>query len=168
MEPKRSTTLRFLAEPGHVNFGGKVHGGQVMKWIDQVGYAAAAAYTGSYCVTVWVGGIHFMKPLRVGWIIEMIATVIHTGRTSLHIAVDIYGGDPRSPSMERSGHCVIVFVALDDDGKPTLVPPWTPQNPFDEALEAYAVRLMALRRGMEEEMAKTLHLGPDPSVLPPP
>jgi uncharacterized protein (TIGR00369 family) len=167
VEPKRSTTLRFLAEPGHVNFGGKVHGGQVMKWIDQVGYAAAAAYTGNYCVTVWVGGIHFMKPLRVGWIIEMIATVIHTGRTSLHIAVDIYGGDPRSPAMERSGHCVIVFVALDDDGKPTPVPPWVPTNEFDDALSKYAIRLMDLRKGMEEEMAKTLHLGPDPAALPP-
>jgi len=165
--PSRSTTLRFLAEPGHVNFGGKVHGGQIMKWIDQVGFAAASAWTGKYCVTVWVGGIHFMRPLLVGWVVEMIATVINTGRTSMHIAVDIYGGDPRSPAaMERCGHCVIVFVALDDDGKPSPVPVWTPQTEHDLALQGYAVRLMELRKGMEEEMSKTLHLGPDPAAHP--
>ncbi len=43
--------FRFLAEPIHVNFGGKVHGGMVMKWMDQAGYACAAAWSGKYCVT---------------------------------------------------------------------------------------------------------------------
>ena len=44
-------TFRFLAEPTDVNFGGKVHGGMVMKWIDQAGYAAAVSWSGRYCVT---------------------------------------------------------------------------------------------------------------------
>jgi acyl-CoA hydrolase len=48
----RSITLRFLAEPTDVNFGGKVHGGAVMKWIDQAGYACAVGWSGYYCVTV--------------------------------------------------------------------------------------------------------------------
>jgi hypothetical protein len=51
---QHATTLRFLAEPAHVNFGGKVHGGAVMKWIDQAGYACAAGWSGSYCVIVFV------------------------------------------------------------------------------------------------------------------
>jgi acyl-CoA hydrolase len=56
----REITLRFLAEPGDVNFGGKVHGGAVMKWIDQAGYAYAVAWSRHYCVTVYVGGIRFL------------------------------------------------------------------------------------------------------------
>src|SRR2546422_5525318 len=53
-----------ISEPADVNFGGKVMGGAVMKWIDQAGYTCAAGWTGSYCVTVYVGGLHFVGPIR--------------------------------------------------------------------------------------------------------
>ncbi|MCX9610683.1 hotdog domain-containing protein, partial [Vibrio cholerae] len=59
---KREITLRFLAEPGDVNFGGKVHGGAVMKWIDLAAYACAAAWSGKYCITAYAGGIRFVAP----------------------------------------------------------------------------------------------------------
>jgi acyl-CoA hydrolase len=62
LEREREITLRFLAEPTDVNFGGKVHGGAVMKWIDQAGYACAVGWSGQYCVTVYVGGIRFHSP----------------------------------------------------------------------------------------------------------
>ena len=65
--PERSeTTFRFLAEPTSVNFGGKVHGGALMKWIDETGYACAAMWSGRYCVTVSVGNIRFRRPILVG------------------------------------------------------------------------------------------------------
>ncbi|MGE3727394.1 MAG: acyl-CoA thioesterase, partial [Candidatus Sericytochromatia bacterium] len=84
MAGNRELTLRFLAEPTDVNFGGKVHGGAVMKWIDQAGYACAVGWTGQYCVTVYVGGIRFYKPILIGHMVEVKAKVIYTGRTSLH------------------------------------------------------------------------------------
>jgi len=92
---QHATTLRFLAEPAHVNFGGKVHGGAVMKWIDQAGYACAAGWSGSYCVTAYVGGIQFMRPIQVGELVEVRAQVAYTGRTSVHVAIDVHAGDPR-------------------------------------------------------------------------
>ena len=153
---QRAITLRFLAEPGDVNFGGKVHGGAVMKWIDQAGYTCAAGWTGSYCVTVYVGGVHFLRPIQVGEIVELRASVIYTGRTSLHIGIDVQAGSPRSAERQRTGHCVIVFVSLDDDGNPQSVPPWTPDTDVDRALEAYAVRLTELRKMMDEEMERRL------------
>ena len=143
--------LRFLAEPSHVNFGGKVHGGMVMKWIDQAGYACAAGWSGSYCVTVYVGGIHFMRPIIVGSAVELRSQVIHTGRTSLHVFIDIFAGDPRQRDMRRSAHCVAVFVALDPDGKPTPVPAWTPQTERELALDRYALRLIEHRKQMDAE-----------------
>ncbi|HJX86146.1 MAG TPA: acyl-CoA thioesterase [Gemmatimonadales bacterium] len=145
-------TLRFLAEPGDVNFGGKVHGGAVMKWIDQAGYTCAAGWTGSYCVTVYLGGLHFLGPIRVGELVELRALVIRTGRTSLDIAIDVYSGDPTSPVRRRTGHCVIVFVSLDADGRPTAVPPWRAESEIDRALEGYAARLAVLRKQMDVEM----------------
>ena len=156
MERQRGVTLRFLAEPKDVNFGGKVHGGAVMKWIDQAGYTCAAGWTGTYCVTVYLGGLHFLGPVRVGELVELRALVIRTGRTSLDIAIDVYAGDPTSPVRRRTGHCVIVFVALDADGKPTSVPPWRADTDIDRALEGYAARLAVLRKQMDAEMERHL------------
>jgi acyl-CoA hydrolase len=62
-----------LAEPTDVNFGGKVHGGAVMKWIDQAGYACAAGWSGQYCVTVYVSGIGFRRPVPIGNMVEVYA-----------------------------------------------------------------------------------------------
>ena len=152
MQRRRTSTLRFLAEPSHVNFGGKVHGGSVMKWIDQAGYSCAAAWTGDYCVTVYVGGIHFLRPIQVGEVVELQAKVVHTGNTSLHIAIDVLSGDVKSPTLRLATHCVVVFVALDPGGKPHRVPEWIPQTEEDRALEAYAMKLIALRKTIEREM----------------
>jgi acyl-CoA hydrolase len=153
---QRTLNLRFLAEPSDVNYGGKVHGGAVMKWIDQAGYTCAAGWTGSYCVTVYLGGLHFLGPVRVGELVELRALVIRTGRTSLDIAIDVYAGDPISPARRRTGHCVFVFVALDDDGRPSAVTPRTADSENDRALEWYAARLGVLRKQMDVEMERHL------------
>jgi acyl-CoA hydrolase len=158
VERQRGVTLRFLAEPGDVNFGGKVHGGAVMKWIDQAGYTCAAGWTGTYCVTVYLGALHFLGPIHVGEMVELHALVIRTGRTSLDIALDVYARDPKRPERRRTGHCVIVFVALDVSGRPTAVPAWEPKKEVDLALQAYAQRLEELRRQMDAEMEQRLGL----------
>ena len=84
------TTFQFISEPTDVNFGGKVHGGAVMKWIDQTAYACASSWSESYCVTVYVGGIRFYKPINIGDLVKIDASVIYTGKTSIHIAVDVF------------------------------------------------------------------------------
>jgi acyl-CoA hydrolase len=157
VERQRGVTLRFLAEPGDVNFGGKVHGGAVMKWIDQAGYTCAAGWTGTYCVTVYLGGLHFLGPIFVGELVELRALVIRTGRRSLDIAVDVYAGDPKTGERRRTGHCVIVFVGLNAEGRAGPVPSWQPVAAIDLALERYAVRLSELRKQMDSEMER--HLG---------
>jgi acyl-CoA hydrolase len=156
MSRPRAVTLRFLAEPSHVNYGGKVNGGAVMKWIDQAGYTCAAGWTGGYCVTLYVGGLHFIRPIRVGDLVELRALVIHTGRTSLHIAIDVYARDPKLPDLQRTGHCVIVFVSLAETGRPQPVPAWTPVSDTDRALQAYALRLIELRKLMDAELESHL------------
>jgi acyl-CoA hydrolase len=153
---KRDISLRFLAEPGDVNFGGKVHGGMVMKWIDQAGYTCAVGWSGRYCVTVYVGGIRFIRPILIGNVVEVHAKVIYTGTTSMHIAVDVLAGDPREGGSQKTTHCVIVFVAMDDDGKPAPVPHWTPLSEDDKALENYARKLMSLRSAIDEEVKRFL------------
>ncbi len=114
---ERTLTLRFLAEPADVNFGGKVHGGAVMKWIDLCAYGCAAGWSGKYCITAYVGGMHFVKPILVGSMVEVDAKVIYTGRTSMHLRIHVRAGDPKSTERELCTHCIAVMVAMDENGK---------------------------------------------------
>ena len=149
-------TFQFISEPTDVNFGGKVHGGVVMKWIDQTAYTCARNWAENYCVTVYVGGIRFIRPIGIGSVVKIEAYVIYTGRTSIHIAVDVYGRSFDQQEFEKKTHCVIVFVSVDDDGKPIPVKPWTTDNPREIKLAEYALRLKKLREQINSEMAPFL------------
>ncbi|MBK4738487.1 acyl-CoA thioesterase [Noviherbaspirillum pedocola] len=148
----REVTLRFLAEPTDVNFGGKVHGGAVMKWIDQAGYACAVGWSGYYCVTVYVGGIRFHKPIFIGQIVEVNAKVIHTGTSSMHITIDVSATDPRTGGRKTTTSCLIVFVAVDGGGDTVPVPSWLPETEEDKRLEQHAKQMAKVRKEQDEEM----------------
>ena len=152
---QRELTFRFLAEPTDVNYGGKVHGGVVMKWIDQVGYAAAVGWSGRYSVTVAVGGIRFVAPFRTSDLVTVTAKLVYTGTSSMHFAIDVRARDPMQDGGENlCTHCVIVFVALDGvEGKPTAVPAWRPEDPDDRRLAEYALKVMALSKDIEQAVA---------------
>ncbi len=149
---QREVTLRFLAEPGDVNFGGKVHGGAVMKWIDLAAYACAAGWSGKYCITAYAGGIRFVKPIHVGNLVEVSAKVIYTGRSSMHIAIDVQASEPTNLERRLTTHCIVIMVAVDEDGKPTNVPEWVPQIDEDIHLRESAIKLMEMRKQIGEEM----------------
>ena len=149
---QRALTLRFLAEPGDVNFGGKVHGGAVMKWIDLAAYACAAGWSGKYCITAYAGGIRFVRPIQVGNLVEVNARVIYTGSTSIHIGLDVQASDPKELKYRLTTHCVVIMVAVDEAGKPTPIPKWLPETTEDKALEASAIRLMKMRQEIGDEM----------------
>jgi acyl-CoA hydrolase len=139
------TTLRFLAAPTDVNWGGKVHGGTVMRWIDEAAYVCGVGWSRTECIAVYAGGVRFYRPLQIGSIVETRARLLHTGRTSLHISVHVRSGDPKTGKLDLTTHCLIVFVALDDAGRPTPVPTWEPRSGEDVALDEHARHLIELR-----------------------
>jgi acyl-CoA hydrolase len=156
-------TFRFLAEPTDVNFGGKVHGGMVMKWIDQAGYAAAVSWSGRYCVTVAVGGIQFVQPILIGDLVTVRCKLIRTGTSSMHFGVDVIACDLKVRQERLATSCVIVFVALDSpDGHPTPVPAWQPETDEDRRLSDYAERMSGLSKAMEQQVAE-FRAGSQPS-----
>src|SRR5262249_53383153 len=131
-----------------------VHGGMVMKWIDQAGYAAAVGWSGRYCVTVAVGGIQFVQPILIGDLVTVRSKLIYTGTSSMHFAIDVIACDLKTQQERLATSCVIVFVALDSpDGKPTAVAPWAPQTAEDRRLADYAERMLGLSKSMEREVA---------------
>lgn len=148
---EHEVTFRFLAQPTDVNFGGKVHGGMAMKWIDQAGYACAVGWSGAYCVTASVSGIQFVAPILIGDLVSVHARLIYTGRSSMHLVVDVFARDLRQGQSRLATSCVMVFVALDaPDGKPTAVPSWVPRDEDERCLQTKAQELLALSRGMEQ------------------
>jgi acyl-CoA hydrolase len=154
-ERPRSLTLQFLAEPTDVNFGGKVHGGAVMKWIDQAGFAAAVGWSGHYCVTVAVGGIRFLAPVKISDLVAVSAMLVRTGRTSMQFAVDVRARNPLGGDDRLCTHCIIAFVAVDrDTGATVEVPSWAPDNDEDRRLHEYAEQVMALSKGIEATVAR--------------
>ena len=159
-QPSRpaAVTLRFLAEPTHVNFGGKVHGGAVMKWIDQAGYTCAAGWTGDYCVTAYVGGIRFLQPINVGELVEVRAQIIRTGHTSMDVADGhLRGATRKSVTKRRACHCVMVFVGDRRGGRPhrgaAVV---TRPHRSSRRWRPTRARLTDLRKSMDQEIEARL------------
>jgi acyl-CoA hydrolase len=144
-----SITLRFLAEPSTVNFGGKVHGGTVMKWIDEAGHACATRWARNYCVTVSVGSIRFQRPIMIGDLVEVEARLAYTGKTSMNISVEVRAGDMKIGRMEKITECVVVFVAMEPDGETIPVDPWQPETPSDIALAQYVKTHLDLARASQ-------------------
>ena len=129
-------TLRFLAAPTDVNWGGKVHGGILMRWLDETGYVCASAWSHTHVVSRFSGGVSFLEIQR---------RLVHTGRTSMHIALRVLAGSPRTGELELATQCTSVYVALDAEGRPDPVPTWSPTTSVDLAAQQHAVEFMALR-----------------------
>lgn len=146
-------TLRFLATPQDSTVGGEiVAAGSVLEWIDKAGYACAVGWSGGYCVTAYVGNVHFTRPIAAGDLIEAHARIIHTGRTSMQVLVVIEAADVETRAYTRATHCILVFVAVDGEGKPREVPAWTPRTDEERALHESAEERLEARRAIRDAM----------------
>ena len=124
---------------------------------DPAGYAAAVGWSGRYSVTVAVGGIRFVAPIRISDLVTVTTKLVYTGTSSMHFAVDVRARDPMGdPAADRlCTHCVIVFVAMDEAaGKSIPVPSWTPRTEDDRELADYALKVMELSKGIEQTVAR--------------
>ena len=148
----KPVTFQFISEPSDVNYGGNVHGGSVMKWIDQAGYACATTWSGNYSVTVYVGGIRFYEPIKIGEIVKVEAQVIYTGPSSMHISINVFSRNLKQPTFDKKTHCIIVFVAVNDEGQPQPITAFKPKTEKEIAMHGYAIKLMELRKSIDKEM----------------
>lgn len=141
---RHEVTLRFLAAPTDQGHSGTVDAGRVLEWVDKAAFAAATAWAGTYCVTAYVGNIHFREPVRVGQMVEVTATVLYTGSSSMHINTTVRSGDPKTGELHEATRCLVVFVAV-EDGKPVTVPEFVPRGLEQELGREYAISRIGLR-----------------------
>ena len=161
-----SITLRFMAAPTDVLHAGAqgVSGGRVLQWIDKAAYACAAQWSSTYCVTAYVGHIHFTRPIPSGHIVEVRSRIAMTGRTSMHIVNEVLSADPREGVFTRACDCLVIFVAKDTAGRPTPVPTFTPETDEERRVEAAAISRIDLRKAIEASMLEQTYT--DDSTAP--
>ena len=138
--------LRFLAAPTDVNWGGKVHGGKVMRWIDEAAFLCASSWTGAAVVASRISGIRFYKPVVIGNMIEVRARLIHTSATRMHISVHVRSSDVRTGEGVIAAHAMTIYAAIGDDERSIAVPQWVPVTDEDRRLDRHALEVADLLR----------------------
>ncbi|MDR1796283.1 MAG: acyl-CoA thioesterase [Clostridiales Family XIII bacterium] len=127
---EKGVTLSTIMMPEHANPQGNVHGGEVMKMMDNTAGCAAAKYSRTRIVTARVDELQFLEPVRVADFVTSHGEVVYTGRTSMEvfITVDVENFHDGPGSKRRALEAYFTLVALDDDGRPTPVPAYAPET----------------------------------------
>ena len=153
-------TLRFMVSPRDIGASGtSVAAGSVLEWIDKAGYACAVGWSRAYCVTAYVGNVHFTHSIAPGEMVEVHARIIHTGRTSMQVLVSVDTSDVRDRDWRPATHCILVFVAVDESGRPQEVPTWHPTSAADHDLQVNAVERLEARREIHRAMREQTYTG---------
>lgn len=149
-EFQHKLSMTILMTPDMANFSGNVHGGIILKFLDQVAYACASRYAGAYVVTLSVDQVTFRQPIHVGELVTFYAAVNYTGRTSMEIGIKVVTEDIRGRTVRHTNSCYFTMVAVDENGQPIPVPSLTPQN----GEERNRFEAAKLRRELRQEMER--------------
>ncbi len=147
--PSHQLTMTVLMTPDMANFSGNVHGGTILKLLDQVAYACASRYARSYVVTLSVDQVMFRQPIHVGELVTFMASVNITGTSSMEIGIKVVAENIRSQVVRHANSCFFTMVAVGDDGKPVPVPPLQPATPDERRRHAAA----QVRKQLRQEFA---------------
>ena len=151
MEPGNAQlSMTVLMTPDMANFYGNVHGGTLLKYLDEVAYACASRYAGRYVVTLSVDQVIFREPIHVGELVTFLASVNYTGRTSMEIGIKVVTENIRERSVRHTNSCFFTMVAVDDQRQPTPVPPREPVTPDEKRRFAQAQQRRQIREELEQ------------------
>ena len=134
-------TLSQLMHPEHTNLLGNVHGGWIMKLVDEAAALACMRHAQKKVVTVAIDSMTFRRPIRIGDLIILNAEVSYTGRTSMEAKVHVVAENPITGKRTHTNTAYLVYVALDDRGRPTQVPPLSAETEEEkQSMEEAAAR----------------------------
>ncbi|MGB7785421.1 MAG: acyl-CoA thioesterase [Salinimicrobium sp.] len=115
-------TISELMLPSHSNFNGKIHGGYVLSLMDQIAFACASKHSGVYCVTASVDTVDFLKPIEVGELVTMKASVNYVGSSSMQIGIRVEAENIQTGEVKHCNSSYFTMVAKDSEGKSVRVP----------------------------------------------
>ena len=151
--PAHQLSMTVLMTPDMANFSGNVHGGAVLKLLDQVAYACASRYAGRYVVTVSVDQVMFLQPIHVGELVTFLASINHTGTSSMEVGIKVVAENIRSRSVRHVNSCFFTMVAVDDDRKPAPVPALMPSTDDEKRRFEQSIMRKKVRRELAARFA---------------
>ncbi len=116
-------SIAQLMQPEHANNLGNVHGGWIMKLVDEAGALACMRHSGRRVVTVAIDSMVFRNPIKIGNLVILNAEVTYTGHTSMEVEVQVQAENPLTGERTHTNTAYLVYVALDELGLPVAVPP---------------------------------------------
>ncbi|QYA26793.1 acyl-CoA thioesterase [Gramella sp. MT6] len=111
-----------LMLPSHSNFNGKIHGGYILSLLDQIAFACASKHSRAYCVTASVDTVDFLKPIEIGELVTMKASVNYVGRSSMVIGIRVEAENIQTGEIKHCNSSYFTMVAKDDKGDSVDVP----------------------------------------------
>ncbi|APU14323.1 MULTISPECIES: acyl-CoA thioesterase [Actinoalloteichus] len=163
-----ATTLSQIMTATETNLYGTVHGGVIMKFVDDVAAACAGRHSGGTALTVFMDEMLFLIPVRVGDLVHASAQVNWTGRTSMEVGVRVVAerwNESVPPTHVASAY--LVFVAVDSDGKPRPVPEVLPESATDRRRHAEAGIRREHRLARRAAIKRSREVGPEPAASDP-
>jgi uncharacterized protein (TIGR00369 family) len=118
-----SVTLTQMMEVTDANVAGNVHGGVIMRLVDTAAALAAIKHSGGLALTVAIDEMTFLEPVHIGEVLTLRASVNDVGTTSMECGVRVEAHDPLADVVRHVNTGYLVFVAVDDEGRPRPVPP---------------------------------------------
>jgi acyl-CoA hydrolase len=147
-KPIRASRIQLaqMMMPEHANTHGNVHGGWIMKLVDEAGALASTRHAAHRTVTVAIDQMVFRHPIHIGDLVLLNAEVTSAWRTSMEVEVDVIAENPITGEQVHTNAAYLVYVAIDDDGLPAQVPPLVAetleeQGRMDAAEERQKTRL---------------------------
>ena len=152
-KPMRASriTIAQMMQVEQANLLGTVHGGWIMKLVDESGALACMRHSQHRVVTVVMDQMTFRQPIRIGDLVILNAELTYTGRTSMEVEVQVVAENPITGERTHTNTAYLVYVALGEDGKPVPVPPLRADNPAEKA------RVQAARERQARRLAQKEH-----------
>ncbi len=120
---RSQVTMTEMVLPQHTNALGSVFGGTVMSWVDIAAATCAMRHCARQVVTASVDALHFLAPVRLGWIVTIQSSVNYVGGTSCEIGVIVRSENAITGETFHTASAYLTFVALDSHSRPTAIPP---------------------------------------------
>lgn len=108
--------------PSHTNFSGKIHGGFILSLLDQIAFACASKFSGNYCVTASVDTVNFLRPIEVGELVTMKASVNYVGKSSMIIGIRVEAENIQTGVVKHCNSSYFTMVSKDKEGNNAMVP----------------------------------------------
>ena len=144
-----------LMMPSHSNFNGKIHGGYVLSLMDRIAFACASKHSGAYCVTASVDTVDFLKPIEIGELVTMKASVNYVGNSSMVIGIRVEAENIRTGEKKHCNSSYFTMVAKAEDGKSLQVPGLILSNEHDIRRFAKSIKRNKMKLNRKQEFHET-------------